>query len=221
MKNRLSLLALIGLFALNSCAQGNSRKQEPADSKVGGECEGCEAVYESPVPFDSLKSMIWLPDWSMNNPRRIGINGIVYKADGVTPAPGVIIYIYHTDQTGIYPKQGDEKGWAKRHGYIRGWMKTNEKGEYKFFTLRPASYPEGRNPAHIHAIIKEPGKTPYWIDDYLFDDDPYLPESARKNLQNKGGNGILKFSARYTGDGPKKSERHIYLGRNITDYPKE
>lgn len=223
MKNILSLLVLTSLFALESCAQGTPMKQkaDASDSKVGSSCEGCEAIYESPVPFDSLKSMVWLNDWTMSSDKRIGINGTVYKADGVTPAPDVIIYIYHTDQKGVYPTKGDEKGWDKRHGYIRGWMKTDEKGFYKFFTLRPASYPEGRNPAHIHAIIKEPGKTPYWIDDFLFDDDPYLTATQRSNLGNKGGNGILKFSDRYQGNGPKKSERNIYLGKNIEDYPKQ
>jgi protocatechuate 3,4-dioxygenase beta subunit len=148
---------------------------------------------------------------------KLAVNGVVYKADGM-PASGVIIYVYHTDQKGIYPKKGNETGWGKRHGYIRGWMKTNDKGEYKFFTLRPASYPDGRNPQHIHVTIKEPGKTEYWIDEFLFDDDPFLTAEERSKKQGRGGNGILK---------PKdmgnmlKAERNIYLGKNIPDYPKK
>jgi protocatechuate 3,4-dioxygenase beta subunit len=99
---------------------------------------------------------LWLPDWN-DKGRKLAVNGVVYKADG-TPSPNVIIYVYHTDQTGVYPTKGDEKGWAKRHGYLRGWMKTNEKGEYKFFTLRPAAYPGRKDPEHIHVTIKEPIK---------------------------------------------------------------
>ena len=147
------------------CSQNSTKKSTGNDIHVGGRCEGCEAIHESPVPFDSLNNLCWLPDWN-DKGRKLAINGVVYNADG-TPAPNVIIYVYHTDQTGVYPKKGDEKGWAKRHGYIRGWMKTNEKGEYKFFTLRPVAYPGRQNPEHIHVTIKEPGKNEYWIDEYL------------------------------------------------------
>ena len=47
---------------------------------------------------------------------------------------------------------------GRRHGYIRGWMKTNEKGQYRFYTLKPASYPNSTAVKHIHPTIKEPGK---------------------------------------------------------------
>ena len=117
------------------CTQNSTKKASQDNKHVGGACEGCEAIHESPISFDSLKNLCWLPDWN-DKGKKLAINGIVYKADG-TPAPNVIIYVYHTDQTGIYPKKGDETGWGKRHGYIRGWMKTNKKGDYKFFTLRP------------------------------------------------------------------------------------
>src|SRR5688572_15322944 len=124
MKNKLSLVLAICLFTLHSCAQnaGQQKEAKATDIKVGGSCEGCEAIYESPVEFDKLPNLIWLPDWHEDSSNRIAINGTVYKEDGKTPAPGVIIYIYHTDQAGVYPTRGDEKGWAKRHGYLRGWM---------------------------------------------------------------------------------------------------
>jgi protocatechuate 3,4-dioxygenase beta subunit len=205
------------LFVTNlACSQSSNDKKVKQFTNVGGRCEGCEAINESPVPFDSLKNMVWLPDWNEKG-TKLAVNGIVYKADG-TPAPNVIIYIYHTDHTGIYPMKGDEKGWAKRHGYLRGWMKTNEKGEYKFFTLRPGAYPGNENPSHIHVTIKEPDKNEYWIDEYLFDDDPILTSAMRKQNQNRGGDGILK--TKDVGN-MLKAERHIYLGKNIPDYPKQ
>lgn len=184
--------------------------------KVGGPCEGCEAIHESLVPFEKLEAVTKLPDASWDGKKPIGINGIVYKADGKTPAPGVILYVYHTDETGHYPKKGDESGWAKRHGYIRGWMRTNEKGEYKFVTLRPAPYPGRTDPAHIHITVKEPGLNEYYIDEYLFDDDLLLTSSVRQKLENRGGSGILKLKD--VGN-MFKAERHIYLGQNIPNYP--
>lgn len=146
------------------------------DKKVGGPCEGCEAIYESPVPFGKLKSVVLLPDATWEGKKPLGINGTVYKADGKTPAAGVVLYLYHTDETGHYAKKGDEKGWAKRHGYIRGWVRTDEKGFYKFVTLRPAPHPGRTDPAHIHIVVKEPGLNDYYIDEFLFADDPLLTE---------------------------------------------
>lgn len=155
-----------------------------------------------------------MPDFKQPGPK-LAINGIVYKANGKTPAPGIILYVYHTDQTGHYPKRGDEKAWAKRHGYLRGWMKTNSKGEYKFFTLKPAPYPGRTEPAHIHIIIKEPGKTEYYIDDFVFEDDPLVNKTYRQKMNERGGNGIIKTSI---ADNFLKAERHIYLGKNIPNY---
>jgi len=207
-------LQLLSCFILLILQAACGQKKSSGDQPVGDGCEGCEAVFESPGSFDKLSDMVWLSDWKETDPRRIAINGVVYKPDG-SPAPDVVIYIYHTDSTGIYPTRGNEKGFDRQHGYLRGWMKTNEKGEYKFFTMRPGSYPGGKNPAHIHAMIKEPGKVPYWIDDYLFDDDPVLTDRERSKLRQRGGNGILKMKD--VGN-MVKSERNIYLGKNIPNY---
>jgi protocatechuate 3,4-dioxygenase beta subunit len=212
MKKFIPLLLL--LITNVACSQNTGTKKENAGPKVGGTCEGCEAIYESPVAFDSLSNLCWLPDWN-DKGTKLAVNGVVYTSDG-KPAAGVVIYIYHTDQTGIYPVKGNETGWGKRHGCLRGWMKTNERGEYKFFTLKPAPYPGRSDEAHIHITIKEPGKNEYWLDEYVFDDDPLLTPEKRKRLKNRGGSGILK-----TKDvGPMlKAERNIYLGKNIPGYP--
>ena len=218
------LLVFTVIFVSNiACSQNSSKKATSLNTiHVGGSCEGCEAIHESPVPFDSLKSSSWLPDWNDKarlpdgQVRKLAVNGIVYKTDG-TPAANVIVYVYHTDQTGIYPTKGNEKGWGKRHGYLRGWMKTNEKGEYRFFTVRPAAYPGRKDPEHIHVTIKEPDKNEYWIDEYVFDDDPLLTDKQRNSCQDRGGSGILKVKD--VGN-MLVAERNIYLGKNIPDYPK-
>jgi protocatechuate 3,4-dioxygenase, beta subunit len=214
MKKILLTNCLLLTMVLNGCTQ-NARDR----GNVGGACEGCESIYESPTPFDQLKNLVWLPDWHQDS-TRIAINGIVYKADGKTPAAGVILYIYHTDQTGVYPKRGDEKGWGQRHGYLRGWMKTAEDGSYKFFTRRPAAYPGRTDPAHIHIIVKEPGMNEYWIEDFVFDDDPLLTPERRSRMENRGGDGILKIPPQFANMKLKKAERNIILGKNVPNYPK-
>lgn len=202
---------LIILFAQTGCTQGNNRKQP----LVGGSCEGCEAIHESPVAFDKLSWIDTLPDFNEPGPKMV-ISGVIYKADGKTPASNVVLYVYHTDQQGNYALKGNETGWGKRHGYIRGWMRTNEKGQYKFYTMRPASYPNSKAPQHIHPTIKEPGKNEYWIDEYVFDDDPNLTAAERSNTQQRGGSGIIKFRNE---NGMLEGERNIILGKNIPDYP--
>ncbi len=213
MKNS-SLLLFVIVLALNGCAQGKSQNDQKQKQKVGASCEGCEAIYESPKPFADLEYVTTLPDY--NEPgSKLEVSGIVYKRDGKTPAKDVVIYVYHTNQKGRYATKGDEKGWGRRHGYLRGWMKTNKNGEYRFYTLRPASYPNSTNPQHIHVTIKEPGKNEYYIDDYEFADDPLI---GKKDESRKAicGSGLLKVQYK---NGVQVATRHIILGLNVQDYP--
>ena len=205
------------LFSLAACSQENEDFEAKTKS-VGGPCEGCEAIFENKVPFDQLSSTVDLPDFNEAGPK-ISISGTVYKADGKTPAPNVVIYVYHTNRQGIYPRRGDEKGWAKRHGYIRGWVKTDERGFYQFNTLRPAHYPNRNDAEHIHITIKEPGINEYWLSEYLFDDDPLLTAAQRKQHEYRGGDGIIKLSNPV--NGIAAATRNITLGLNIPGYPKE
>ena len=179
--------------SVTACAQSNTQvKSNSKGQKVGGPCEGCEAIYETKVPFEALNEVDTLPIFSEHGPKLV-ISGTVYKSDGKTPAPGVVLYVYQTDQTGKYRVTGAEEGWGRRHGTIRGWMKTNDKGQYRFYTVRPASYSKTGPPAHIHVTVKEPDKSEYWIDDFHFDDDPFLTPDMRKGQRNRGGDGILKL----------------------------
>jgi protocatechuate 3,4-dioxygenase beta subunit len=72
-------------------------------------------------------------------------------------------------------------------------------------------------PAHIHPSIKEPNiDNEYYIDDFVFDDDKLLTSEKRKEVENRGGNGILKVAI--SGD-LQIAERDIILGLNIPNYP--
>lgn len=179
---------------------------------VGGGCEGCEAIFEygdkKLTPIDTL------PEFQSNEPK-LRIKGTIFKKDGKTPAENIIIYIYHTNRQGIYETKGNEKGWAKRHGFIRGWVKTRKDGKYTFYTFRPVAYPDGSEPQHIHTTVKEPDKNEYYLDDYLFDDDPILTPNTRNRLNNRGGSGIMKPIEE---NGMLTIERNIILGKNIPNY---
>jgi protocatechuate 3,4-dioxygenase beta subunit len=203
------LLVIISVFVwIHGCSQARVEEK-----KVDDGCEDCEAVFEY-----GAKKLSWidtLPDYGDDGPK-MEVSGTIYHQDGKTPAAGVILYIYHTNQEGIYATKGDETGWAKRHGYMRGWIKTDQTGKYKFYTLRPGAYPGRRNPEHIHAIIKEPDVSAYWIDEYLFDDDPILTKEERNEQKKRGGNGILKLTK--GSNGTLIAHRDIILGLNIPGY---
>lgn len=196
-------------IAFTSC---HSQSRTESTKKVGGPCEGCEAIYEygdkKLMPVDTL------PLYNENEPK-LKISGVVYKKDGKTPASDVIIYIYQTNRAGIYQTKGNERGWARRHGFVRGWTKTGTNGEYTFFTFRPAGYPGRPDPEHIHVTVKEPDKNEYYVDAIVFDDDPRLTKKEREGQGNRGGSGIVK---------PRKAgslyeiSHDIILGMNIPDY---
>jgi len=107
---------------------------------------------------------------------------------------------------------------AKRHGHIRGWVKSDENGKYSIYTIRPAPYPSNDMPAHIHTSIKEPSiDNEYYIDAFVFDDDVLLTDKERKSAENRGGNGILSLERQKDMD---VAEHDIILGLNIPNYPK-
>lgn len=195
----------------NKIAKQNSNKTKAI---IGGGCDGCEIMYVGmPTNIKSVDTSI---GWAEKG-QKLLVTGKVYKIDGKTPAPNVIIYYWQTDNNGYYSptKEMDEK--ARRHGHIRGWVKTDEKGSYSIFTIRPAPYPNESIPAHIHTSIKEPNiDNEYYIDELVFDDDKLLTGEKRKALENRGGSGILRVLI--SGD-LQIAEHNIILGLNIPNYP--
>jgi protocatechuate 3,4-dioxygenase beta subunit len=137
------------------------------------------------------------------------ISGIVYLSDGKTPAKDIIVYVYHTNIDGIYPKNGNESGNGKYHGYLRGWMKTDSNGKYKFETIRPAPYhSHGGEPAHIHYNISGDNYPEYWLTALWFADDPRVTDEYIKSVKRSGGfSNVIEL---------KKDETQILRGvRNI------
>lgn len=213
MKQFMIFITLMLVISQLGCSQAAPAKIKNT-VRVGGSCEGCRGVYESPVPFDKIPSEVYLPDYNEEGPK-IAISGVIYKRDGKTPASGVVLYVYHTNQKGVYPKKGDEIGWGKQHGYIRGWVRSDAQGRYKIYTLKPAAYPGRKDPAHIHTSIKEPDRNEYWIDDFVFDDDPLLTDEDKNKQDNRGGSGVLHLVEK---KGIMEAKRDIILGLNVPDY---
>jgi len=200
------LLPLSFLLFHSTATAQKQPKQFSKTELVGAPCEGCEAVFEfggrSLTPVDTL------PGFGQAD-KKLKVRGTIYLRDGTTPAAGVILYVYHTNAEGIYPTRGDETGWGRRHGYIRGWVRTEADGRYTFYTQKPGSY--SRNPAHIHSTILEPDGTYYYIAEYLFEGDPNL----KNGWGDRGGSGLIKLRKE---DKLMVAERDIILGLNVPGY---
>lgn len=126
---------------------------------------------------------------------RLVVKGLVVKPGSRTPASGVLLYAYHTNERGIYPKRGNETGIHKWHGYLHSWGKTNERGEFEIRSIRPAHYPNRTAPAHIHIVVKETDGTIYYVNDIMFSDDPVV--------RNKNEEGVIAV---------KKNNRGVWEG---------
>ena len=95
-------------------------------------------------------------------------------------------------------------------------MKTDPHGRYQFKSIRPGPYPSREAPQHIHAIVKEPGLSLYWIDEYEFDDDPLLTADKKSMREKRGGSGIIHLTKNAKGEWI--GQRDIILGLNIPHY---
>lgn len=136
---------------------------------------------------------------------RIVINGTVYNADGKTPAPNTLIYLYHTDIYGHYGKKGEHPA-----GRYRGWMLTDRYGRYEFESIKPASYPDSTIAAHVHMTVTTATSREDWIDEILFEGDKFITAKQRRESGLRGGfDPILKMER--GADGIMRGVRDIQL----------
>ena len=187
------IFIIITLLAhLSSCGQTSGSKKDSYSQIECGPDASVECSFLN-MP-DNVGSVLNIPvDAGLS---RLIISGRIFKADGVTPYPDVLLYVYHTDAAGEYSKNGTEKGVQKWHGRHHGWVKTDRDGRYSIKSIRPAQYPGNTIAAHIHATVRETDKKPYWINDFVFKDDPLVTDAYKATQRNPGGDGVvdLKFS---------------------------
>jgi|SRR5882672_8730234 len=138
------------------------------------------------------------------------ISGTIYAPDGHRPLEGISLWVYHTDATGHYSTLR-ESGGDNRNTRLHGLMQTNREGRYEFRTIKPAPYPGRTNPAHIHAFVSGPGYPEYWIDEFLFEGDPFITEEMRRKAGNGNFSSILKLSR--GSDGVLRGVRDITIER--------
>ena len=154
-------------------------------------CEGCEAVAERDPAGIPARTILAGPDEPGD---RMLLEGRVLSTDGATPAEGVVIYAHQTNGEGLYSDGGPETVWSRRHGRLRGWVRTDPDGRYAFETIKPAPYPSMTMPAHIHLFVGEPGRRPYYIDDVVFEGEFGVTPAYRARSELRGGDGVVRLT---------------------------
>ena len=217
-KQYLFLFLLLAWVLISCNGQVKSAAQRSSassvDQIVGGGCDGCQLMYVD-MP-DQLQAIDTSAGW-LSGGQKLHITGTVYEYGGKKPASDVIVYYWQTDDKGYYTPIDGMDQRARRHGHLRGWIKTEKDGKYDIYTVRPAPYPANNEPAHIHLSVKEPNiSNEYYIDELVFDDDKLLTGTVRRSLENRGGSGVLRLLV----DGDTQvAEHNIVLGLNIPGYP--
>jgi hypothetical protein len=100
--------------------------------------------------------------------QRLVVTGRVLE--GVRPIAGASLFVFHTDAAGRYApdKSGND---AELHPRLRGLLRTDSEGRYRYETIRPGSY--GKNAAHVHYVVKATDYKTRLLD-LWFEDDPIL-----------------------------------------------
>jgi protocatechuate 3,4-dioxygenase, beta subunit len=173
-----TLLCASILLVAGLSVAAEPEKNYPSTLRGGAPCGSCIAPEKL-----SWKTVI-PPENEKGEP--LILTGKIFQPDGVTPAGGMVLFVYHTDVTGYYNEKDDAS-----HPRLKGWMKIGADGKYEFRTIRPGAYPHRSTPAHIHAHVYGPGYSERSIDDYWFKDDPRLNDKELKNAAANGAHPVV------------------------------
>jgi protocatechuate 3,4-dioxygenase beta subunit len=174
-------------------------KNYPPTLSGGAPCGSCIAP-------DKLSWKTVIPP-EKESGERLVISGKIYQPDGITPAEGMVLFVYHTDVTGYYNEKDDAS-----HPRLKGWMKIGADGKYEFRTIKPGAYTHRATPAHIHAHVYGPGYSERSIEDYWFEGDPRINEKELKNAAGPSGHPfVVVVPLKREADGVWRGVRDIKL----------
>lgn len=125
---------------------------------------------------------------------RLVVSGRVLGLPDCKPLPGAVVDVWQASASGQYyslQSGGDDAN----HFKLRGRMRTDEQGRYRFNTVLPGHYEVGfgrARPRHIHFLVSHPGYAPL-VTQLYFQGDREMPqqvtESDPRVTSLKGGAG--------------------------------
>ena len=128
---------------------------------------------------------------------RIHLSGTILDPNG-KPAPGVKMFLYHTDATGYYSRPVNNPRQARLHGTL--W--SDALGQYSFHTIKPAHYGDVSSPPpmHIHIHLQPPDLPEHWVESFYFEGDPRLRmEDVNRTGELGRFSNVISLSSRNTG----------------------
>lgn len=99
------------------------------------------------------------------------ITGRVLAADGCTPLADAVVDAWHANADGRYYNVGGSRGDEPEQFRLRGRVRTNARGEYRFETIMPGHY--SSRPRHVHFIATHP-RARELVTQMYFTGDPRL-----------------------------------------------
>lgn len=106
---------------------------------------------------------------------RLFLDGRVYARDCATPMPGVVLDLWHADDSGCYSRFENCENPSGDDFKLRGVIRTGFDGSFAIESVRPGHYLNGAQfrPAHIHLIISGEGIERV-VTQLYFEGDPYI-----------------------------------------------
>jgi len=158
---------------------------EPADQVI----DATEKDIEGPFYRDGAPMRSTLFDKGQKGDVLV-VSGTVVARNG-RPLAAALLDLWQCNADGKYDNDDPNNPPKKDQFVLRGRVKTNEKGEYSFTTIKPVPYPIGENqyrPAHIHVKASKDGYTAltsqiYFKGDKYNKTDPWY--SAKREIDPK------------------------------------
>jgi protocatechuate 3,4-dioxygenase beta subunit len=97
------------------------------------------------------------------------------------PVPNALIEIWQANAAGRYHHEVDQHNAPLDPNFVgAGRCMTNEKGEYRFLTIKPGPYPwlnhpNAWRPSHIHLSVFGPSFVTRLVTQFFFPGDPLIP----------------------------------------------
>lgn len=103
------------------------------------------------------------------------VTGRVLAADGCTPLRDAVVDAWHANSRGEYYNVSASRGDGPDRYQLRGRVRTDGRGEYRFETVMPGSYAMGSSvrPRHVHFIASHPAAREL-VTQMYFAGDPHL-----------------------------------------------
>lgn len=143
----------------------------------------------------------------------IVLKGTVYNTDCTTPVTDALVEVWQTDAAGKYHYRDE--------GYrLRGQMRTDDKGQYEFSTVKPGRYRimSGFRPAHIHLKVTHRDYETLTTQLY-FRGDPFLwpKDACGSGCRSDDPKRIIKLQLKKHGKSPvHEGAFSVYLKKRGT-----